>query len=549
MNQLLGPDGLPIKRPVPKAGEMARAQATASLTGVRQPWSVGSVVGMTPQRLAAVLAAAAQGDAHDYLVLAEEMEERDGHYACELGKRKLAVLGLDVVVEAASDSAADTAIAEAVRRDIVQDEAFEDLQAGLLDGLGKGYAAVETLWDTAGKTWKPRAYEHRDPRWFVYDRETGRELRLRDDADPAFGVPLKPYGYAVHEPKLKMGLPIRGGLARLVAWSFLFKNYSLKDWAAFCETYGQPLRLGKYDAASTPEDIDILYRAVAMIGSDCAGVIPKAMEIDFVQSTGGVGSGADLYRHFCEFLDKQVSKAVLGQAGTADMHKGGGYAQSKTLDGVRDDLRDADAKQLARTIRRDVIEPYVRFNFGPDAAVPGLRLEHPKAEDLALLSEALTPFIDRGLKVRSSEVLSRFNLAAPETGDEVLGAAPTKAEIPPGEAIKAPNRALHRSAPGGGGCGCPSCGSTRARNRADPEQADDIDQLVDDLTGGWAPAMDPLIEPVVRLAEAAGSYAEFEAGLVDAAGAMDASALARLLGPALFKARGLGAATDQPRTG
>lgn len=512
--------------------EIAEVVARPTTTGVRQAWNTTTVAaGLTPERLASLLHRAAQGDAHDYLTLAEEMEERDWHYACELGKRKLAVLGLDRLVKPASDDPKDVEVAEAIRAEIVEDEAFEDLCAGSLDALGKGYAVVEIGW-TVGRRWVPNAYAWRDPRWFQWDRETGHQLRMLDAEDMANGVELAPAKFAIHRPNLKMGLPVRGGLARLAAWAFLFKFYGVKDWATFAESYGQPLRLGKYDASATPKDIDVLFNAVAMIGTDCAAVVPKSMEIEFVKADGGSGSGADLYQRFAEFLDKQVSKAVLGQAGTADMQSGGGYAQAKVLDGVRDDLRESDAKQLARTIRRDVFEPFVRFNYGPDARVPLFLLATPEAQDLKAFSEAVTPLIDRGLKVRASQVLEMFGLDTPEGDDLVLG--PQRAQAvaaTPADPAEA-DRALNRQ-------------EGRAQNR-EGEPRDRMDELADDAMNGWTEDLDPLVEPFERLAAASGSYAEFEAGLVDAAANMDATALARTLGAALFKARAQGDAKDDP---
>ncbi|MFP3490946.1 DUF935 family protein, partial [Staphylococcus sp. SIMBA_130] len=77
---------------------------------------------------------AENNDGHDYLTLAEEMEEREPHYASVLGTRKRAVSGLDVVVESASDDPADVRLADAVR-DLVRDAVFGDLIEDLLDAL------------------------------------------------------------------------------------------------------------------------------------------------------------------------------------------------------------------------------------------------------------------------------------------------------------------------------------------------------------------------------------------------------------------------------
>lgn len=286
--------------------------------------------------------------------------------------------------------------------------------------------------------------------------------------------------------------------------------------------------------ADTPADVDILYQAVAMIGTDCAAVIPEFMNIDFVQAPSGAGKGADLYERWCDWLDRQVSKAVLGQSGTADANTGSGFAQAKVLDGVREDLRDADARQLARTIRRDVIEHYVRFNYGPDAPVPLLKLQTPEAEDLKNLADALGPMIDRGLKVKASQVRGKFNLDTPDAEDEVLQPLNTAPAAP------ATTVALNRRT--FGSCGGPGC-EGRALNRAGGV-ADQVDLMTAEAVASWSEQMAPIIEPIQRLAQAATSYEEFLAGLDDALIQGDATALAKALGSAMFKARALGDVRD-----
>ena len=215
--------------------------ATASLTGVRQVWSDAIANGMTPARLAAVLQAAADGNPRDYLSLAEDIEERDLHYSSVLRTRKLAVSGLDAVVEAASDDANHQEQAEAVR-ELLRRPEFPELVDDQLDGLGKGFAVSEIIW-AFGARWWPLRYEWRDPRWFQFDRIDGETLLLRDVGPPRL---LPPYKFIVHVPRHKSGLPIRGGLARVAAFAWLCKSYATKDWLAFAEVFGMPLRLGRY---------------------------------------------------------------------------------------------------------------------------------------------------------------------------------------------------------------------------------------------------------------------------------------------------------------
>jgi phage gp29-like protein len=346
-------------RPIRKA-ELKQELAAPSMTGVRQVWHNGIASHLTPDRLGSILRAAENNDGHDYLTLAEEMEEREPHYASVIGTRKRAVSGLDVVVEAASDDPADVKLADAVR-DLVRDAAFSTLIEDLLDALGKGYSVAEILWQTRGREWWPREYVWRDPRFFRFDQATGRELRLIDLDNVAQGIALAPYKFIVHRPRLKTGVTLRGGLARLVAVSYMAKSYTLTDWLAFAEVFGMPLRLGRYNANAKPDEVDILRAAVANLGSDAAAILPEGMKIEFKEIANTQG-GADLFKGLAEWLDKQTSKAVLGQTMTAD--DGSSHAQANVHNDVREDIQRADAHHLSGTLNRDLVKPFVDLNYG-----------------------------------------------------------------------------------------------------------------------------------------------------------------------------------------
>ena len=175
--------------------------------------------------------------------------------------------------------------------------------------------------------------------------------------------PLLPYKFIVHIAKAKAGLPIRGGLARAAGWVYLFKNYVLKDWVTFAEVYGQPLRVGKYGAGATEQDKETLLQAVANIGTDAAAIVPDSMLIEFTEArqTGSV----ELYQSFCQYLDAQISKAVLGQTLTTEIPQGAGSrAAAEVHDSVRRDILSADARRLAATINRDLVKPLVDLEPG-----------------------------------------------------------------------------------------------------------------------------------------------------------------------------------------
>jgi len=393
--------------------------AAPRLASIRSTWHPSVASGLTPTRLASLLQAAADGDARDYLTLAEEMEERDLHYASVLGTRKLALASLEARVEAASDDKEDVRRADALR-EVVRAPEFGEMISHQVDALGKGYAVSEIMWDRSGKTWTPAYYAERDPRHFMFDRDTGRELRLLDEADLVNGVPLAPYKFIVHTPKLRSGLPIRGGLARLAAVAYMCKAWAWRDWMAFADVFGLPMRVGKYAPGANEEDIGKLIAAVSNLGSDAAAVMPDSMKIEFEQAVQVAGAG-DFFRGLAEWWDKQVSKGLIGQTMTAD--DGASLAQAKVHNLIRGDILTSDAGSLSNTQQRQLVKPFIDLNFGPGPkGYPKLSFFVPKPENLKELVEALKDLVPLGLEVEQSVVRDKLGLPDPDKGAVLLRA-------------------------------------------------------------------------------------------------------------------------------
>jgi phage gp29-like protein len=413
-------------RPINKT-VLDKELAAPSLTGIRSVWNYSYVTGgLTPARLATLLKNATEGQADEFLSLGEEMEEKDLHYASVLGTRKRAVARLPIVIESVTDKPEDVALADEIRT-LFKHPNAKGMVEDCLDALGKGYSVNEIMWDKSKTPWMPGRFEWRDPRFFHYDLVTRRELRLKDEADLMNGIPLEPYKFIVHTPRLKTGIPIRGGLARLAAWTYIFKNYAVKDWMAFCEVFGMPLRLGKYRPGETEDNIAILRSAVANLGSDAAAVIPEGMLIEFIESAKSTG-GQELFEKLATWLDKQMSKAILGQTMTAD--DGSSKAQAAVHNDVREDIRDADAEQLAETLGRDLVRPYIDLNHGPRDEYPRVCFREAERADIPVMSEALGILVPLGLRVEMSEVRDKLGFSDPAKDAECLAPAAVPPPVP-----------------------------------------------------------------------------------------------------------------------
>lgn len=483
-SRILGPDGEPIQLEV-----LDREIAAGGLTGVRQVWHNSVASNLGPARLASVLQAAIDGNANEYLTLAEEMEERDLHYASVLGTRKLALSGLSVRVDAYSDDPADQKVADEVRA-LIALPSFQTARFDLADALGKGYSVCELVWDRRTTPWTPTLV-HRDPRFFQFDRATGQELRLLDDADPVNGIPLPPYKFVVHRPKLRSGLPIRGGLARLAAVGYMCKAWSWRDWMAFADIFGLPMRVGTYRTGTSEADIRKLMAAVAGLGSDAAAVIHESTAIKFEAAPNTAGA-ADFFERLTTFWDKQISKGVLGQTMTAD--DGASMSQAKVHDGVRLDLLTADAQAESSTWNDDLVRPYVDLNHG-HGRYPRVVVVVPNLEDLRLLLEALKELVPMGFEVEQSVIRDRFNLPDPAPGPSVK--------------LLRPAAAAPAAAPG------PDLPPRRAENREAPSPAppDREDQLAALLEREADPAVRELVDAIKVEIDQAASFDDVLAAL------------------------------------
>lgn len=408
--QLLDRWGQPVRR-----AELTQEVAAPTLTGVRSPLTGYPGDGLNPVRLGQILREADIGDPIRYFELAETVEERDLHYLGVLGTRRRSVSQLQITVEDGDDSAQAVKIGDELRKWVDRQELQTEL-FHILDAIGKGHSHTEIVWDVSMGQYWPERLEWRDPRWFRFARHDLTTPVMLDENGQEQPYPAFKFIHA--RMQAKSGLPLRSGIARAVLWAWLFKAYTQRDWAIFTQTYGQPLRVGKYGAGASQTDQDTLFRAVANIGGDCAAIIPESMMIEFIE-TGNLGSSTDHYEKRSDWLDRQVSKAVLGQTATTDAEVGG-LGSGKEHRQVQEDIEQADANDLGAILTRDIAIPFVKLNWGDQPVYPKIKIGRPEEEDLKAFGEALAPFIDRGLKVTTKAIYDKFGLSAPEKDEEFL---------------------------------------------------------------------------------------------------------------------------------
>lgn len=388
----------PSGRPFEVAVLNSKQTDETKVAGLHRRFSEHPTSGLTPYRLVQIMHSAEQGLLVEQAEMAEDMEEKDGHIFSETQKRKLAMQSIEWQIEPPRNAtAAEKKAAEFIWERLAYLD-LADIIFDMADAILKSYSCLTIEWGLIDGYQTPINIEQVPASWFTTPQEKRNELQLINDQGGSDS--LWAGGWIVHQHKTKSGFVGRNGLVRVLAWPFLFKNYSVRDLAEFLEIYGLPLRLGKYPSGATAEEKSKLLQAVVEIGHNAAGIIPDSMLIDFQNAAQGQ---SDPFEAMIAWAEKTVSKAVLGGTLTSQADgKSSTNALGNVHNEVRHDIRDADLRQIANTLTRDLIWPMVQFNLtGIDGfhRCPKFKFDTTEAEDIDSLATAVPKLQSSGMRV------------------------------------------------------------------------------------------------------------------------------------------------------
>ncbi|OZI15562.1 hypothetical protein CE195_00820 [Sodalis-like symbiont of Philaenus spumarius] len=375
--------------------------------------------GITPNRAALCLRAAERGDMTALVDLAADLEEKDTHLFSELSKRRLALHSVEWRIQPPDNpNAQEKAQAVALEARLADASWFDNALFDATDALLKGYAMQEIIWGPPRDgEFFPRAVHWRDPALFCVNPDDYRELRLRDGSHA--GQVLQPFGWICHEAKAKTGYPGTQGLVRTLIWPFIFKNYSVRDFAEFLEIYGLPLRVGKYPSGASAEQKSALMRAVMDIGRRAGGIIPAGMSLEFEAAANGQ---SDPFMAMITWGERAISKAILGGTLTSEAGDKGARSLGEVHNAVRKEIRNADLRQLSRTFNRDLIYPLLALNSPvplDPRRLPRLVFDTLECEDMASFAEAI-PKLATGMAIPVSWIYDKLRIPVPDGNEAVF---------------------------------------------------------------------------------------------------------------------------------
>ncbi len=345
------------------------------------------------------------------ITLFSEMK-RDAHLSAVLQKRKRSVLKYSYNIKSVSSKRADKKVAEFINGEFKK--IYYNLAGYILDAVPMGFSVTELIYVIDNyigiKTVKKRKQKR-----FTFGKEGELRLKTPENIIDGEELPEKKFIVATYEEEDDN----RYGEAVLsnCFWPWWFKKHGILFWANFLERFGQPLPVGKYPPGTTKEKQQDFLSAIEAIQTDFGIIIPDTFKIDFVeaQKVGATSS----YEQFINFLDRQMSKAVLSSTLAVDEGKHGTRAQAEVHQNVSEEIVEADIRFLESVINNTILKWLIEFNYGKiEAPEFSINFKDDKATKEEL--EKIKTVYDMGLKIPTKYLYERTKIPEPEADEESL---------------------------------------------------------------------------------------------------------------------------------
>jgi phage gp29-like protein len=403
-----------------------------------EPLSI--ITNATARTIAGAVQLAEQGDTRQLFSIYRDLTLAGSHVQAEFSKRKLAILGQPLSVQAIDKNNADDVLAAKAVRQMIRDcENWIDGLLHLEDSVLWPVAAAEkifrpvtpldfnpgelnlrwtlkriepvnhTLLCFRSDRWGPQTTERTDGKNFgassvlkpdVWEEDlrfwnTNEKGEIDYSWDTAY--PADPTRHVIHRGHLLTSARDNwGGPMRAIVFWWLLSVLAREWFSRYMERYGSPFILAKTDSGSKPQ-IDFLREALSLATKLGGLVVDHETEVSLEEAytTGG----ALAHETFKNVINEEISKVIVGQTLSADSKATGlGSGVANLQAAVRDDLRLFDAIKLNETLQRQLFTQFLAIN--------GLRGQPPKCvwggldpQDAKATSDVVKTLYDAGLEV------------------------------------------------------------------------------------------------------------------------------------------------------
>ena len=355
---------------------------------------------LRPEQVSAILMEADGGRPARFVDLMHESRQKDGHLHSVLQASEVAITALEWNLSLRSDQPKSKAkkAAEECKEALLECDTFP-LAISHLAGEAPlfGYAYAQTIWHKAdgGHLW-PKEFKPVSCRRFAFTRDGELRFVQSPYSNPdTTGIDLmeeyRAGKFLCYKPRVNGDVLPREGLARLLVWFALFRNWDIRDWFQLAELSWKPKRRAKYnkDAFASKDDRRALKTILERWNSTGVAIHPDTVELFIEWSKGVGGTVGSVHNELAKFCGFEMSKAVLGITDATESDSTGARAATESRQELRKDLREHRALGIARTVYRWFVVPFVELNYGLTVPAPNFGFLTEDRMDLKAFSESV----------------------------------------------------------------------------------------------------------------------------------------------------------------
>lgn len=378
--------------------------------------------GVTPATVTSIIRTADGGQPAQLVDLMNESRQKDGHLQGVLSTRERAPGLIDLEFVPPKDATDKERAAVELCRRIRDGFANWPELISHLNGFLFGHASAELKWEAVSGGWLlPTSAKLLHARDFIFAISNGALRYRRYDGDVE-GIDLLvqfPGRVIQIQRKIVHDVPAREGLARLLIWAALLRNWGLRDWVALGEIGWKPWRIGKYKPGTHIDDIEKFVEMLERLGHEGIGVHSKDDEV-VVEWPKGNGPGIGTHRELFDTLGREQSKAVLGQTTSTEAGSNGDQRGSEVRDLVRQDIAEEDCRAIASALRYCLFAPAVALNLGADVRCPVPVFQTDEGQDIVEFAQAMNTLRLAGVRIPAPWVRDQVGIPHPIEGEELV---------------------------------------------------------------------------------------------------------------------------------
>lgn len=357
---------------------------------------------------------------------------RDAHYNACLQIRMLATASLPMSFVPVDQSAEAAEYAENLSKILTGRNGLlhsTNFLSSVMQAIPNGLSVTELIYanDPINKWMYPaKAFpSHKDR--YVFDLDG--HLCLRSPNDVFFGewlperrfIPhvFSPMPGSFNSPEDEARIYYGFGLNQVIYPWFIWKQLTLNMDFRFLDRFGNPTLVGRFPRKNAAGR-DKVMNLMEYLTNNGKMVWPSddGYDIDLFEANG---TGHQNFMALLEYLDKQMSQAVLGSTLLLDQGDVGSYALGKVHQQTTfGRIAEYDRRNLEDTLNATMVRWIMELNHWPMEKCPTLIFQQKETEDTFQVIESLKLLQEMGFEITAEMVSEKTGFRQPRPGETIL---------------------------------------------------------------------------------------------------------------------------------